>query len=133
MSNHKKLILSVDDEFIITESLRIQLERNFGDTYILEFADSAETGLEILQDVLHSDISQSLVITDWMMPGIKGDEFAKTIRSTYPQTKIIMLTGQVDHTVLNVIIENNFVDKVIAKPWLEYQIIEAINELIESK
>jgi CheY-like chemotaxis protein len=127
-----KLILAVDDEFIILESLRIQLERNFGVDYILEFADCAESGLEILTEAFSENKKLSLVITDWMMPGMKGDEFARTIRTNYPETKIIMLTGQVDQNVLQKVLEDNVVDKVISKPWSEFQIRENAQELLDA-
>jgi CheY-like chemotaxis protein len=125
-----KLILAVDDEFIILESLKIQLERNFGNQFILEFADSAEYGLEILNEAKTEKKDIAIVITDWMMPGLKGDEFASIIRRDFPNTKIIMLTGQVDQNVLQKVLENKLVDKVISKPWSEFQINEAVQSLL---
>ena len=128
MQELSKVILAVDDEFIILESLRIQLERNFGDDYILEFSDSAEGGLDILQELNDANKIISVVLTDWMMPGLKGDEFAKLVREKYPEVKIIMLTGQVDQKVLQVVLEQKLVDCVISKPWSEYQIKEEIEK-----
>ena len=130
MGELSKVILAVDDEFIILESLRIQLERNFGNDYILEFSDSAEVALDILQELHGENKIISLIITDWMMPGMKGDEFSRLVRQQYPEAKLVMLTGQVDHNVLKVVLEQNLVDKVISKPWSEYQIKESVEELI---
>ena len=129
MGTSKNVILAVDDEFIILESLRIQLERNFGDKFILEFADSAEVGLEIINETIADKNEVVLVLTDWMMPGLKGNEFSKIIRDKYPNTKIVMLTGQIDQNVMNDTLEKKLIDKLISKPWSEYQVVDAINEL----
>ena len=126
MSSAKKAILAVDDEYIILESLRIQLERNFGEDFILEFADSAEHGMEILQELKAQGINVPLVFSDWMMPGLKGDEFAQWIKSNYAPTKVVLLTGQVDQNVLQKVLEEKLVEKVISKPWAEWQIKETI-------
>jgi CheY-like chemotaxis protein len=130
MTNLKKALLAVDDEFIILESLRLQLERNFGEQFILEFADSAEYGLEILEELKEKGIDFFVVITDWMMPGLKGDEFARLIKKNYPESKVIMLTGQVDQNVLEKILEEKLVDKVISKPWMEWQIKESVEQAL---
>ena len=68
-------ILCVDDEAIILESLREQLERAFGDQYIYEMAEGAEDAWEIIQELYGDGVRILVIISDWLMPGTKGDEF----------------------------------------------------------
>ena len=46
----KLAILCIDDEKIVLDSLRDQLKNHFKDTIILEFGQSAQEGLEILEE-----------------------------------------------------------------------------------
>ena len=39
---------------------------------------------------------QDLVITDFTMSGMKGDELARLIRARWPGTGIVLLTGSAD-------------------------------------
>jgi CheY-like chemotaxis protein len=71
----KKAIICVDDEIIILESLREQLEKHFGDQYIYETAESGEDALEIIDELEDEDIEIAIIVSDWLMPGMKGDKF----------------------------------------------------------
>ena len=44
-------IMCVDDEKLALDSLRIQLSRHYSGSYILEFAQDAEEGLEVIGDL----------------------------------------------------------------------------------
>ncbi len=52
--------------------------------------EQASSGEEALSKC-NSDID--VVLTDYFMPGIKGDELARAIKGRYPSKTIIMLTG----------------------------------------
>ncbi|CCQ59778.1 two-component response regulator [Crocosphaera watsonii] len=45
----KPVILCVDDEKVILDSLKIQLKKEFQDTYLYEAAESADEALEIIE------------------------------------------------------------------------------------
>lgn len=75
-----KHILIVDDTF----EMRKLLKDFFGSkSYYVDEAKSAEEALDILQKK-HVDF----IITDYDMPGIKGDELVKIIKEKYPHTKV---------------------------------------------
>jgi CheY-like chemotaxis protein len=54
-----------------------------------------------------------LVITDYAMPGMKGDEFARTIKCIAPAQPIIMITAFVG----NLVSQHNPVDAILGKPF----------------
>ena len=54
-----------------------------------------------------------VVITDYSMPGMKGDELARTIRCIVPSQPIVMVTAFVG----NLVSDNNPVDAIIGKPF----------------
>ena len=122
-------ILAVDDERIILDSIRMQLEKNFNTKYILEFAESADEALEVVGSLTESGIDILLVISDYLMAGMKGDEFATILKSTYPTVNIVMLTGQITVEASSSLIEKNIILKIIEKPWKEGDLINLVKTL----
>ena len=47
----KKAIVCVDDENIILDSLGEQIENMFGGEFIYEYAENADEGMEVLEDM----------------------------------------------------------------------------------
>ena len=63
------------------------------------------------------------------MPGMKGDEFATILKSTYPTVNIVMLTGQITTEASTNLIDKNIILKLISKPWQENDLIHVVNSL----
>ncbi|MCF8423605.1 MAG: response regulator [Bacteroidia bacterium] len=122
-------ILAVDDERIILDSIRIQLEKNFNAKYLLEFAESADEALEIVDSLTSGGVNILLVISDYLMPGMKGDEFANILKNKFPKINIVMLTGQITSDVSTKLIDKNIILKLISKPWQENDLINVVNSL----
>ena len=121
-------ILAVDDERIILDSIRIQLEKNFNAKYLLEFAESADEALEIVDSLTNGGVKILLVISDYLMPGMTGDEFANILKNKFPNINIVMLTGQITSDVSTKLIDKNIL-KIISKPWQENDLIHVVNSL----
>ena len=131
--NLKKIaILAVDDERIILDSLRIQIEKTFKQEYLFELAESAEEALEVIDDLVVEGIELLLVISDYQMPGMKGDEFAATIKSKLPHLNIVLLTGQITEEKSVDLLNRNVVLKVLQKPWKEKDLVDVINNLLSN-
>jgi len=92
-------ILTVDDDALVLVSIRHQLERHFSTEYVLEFAESAREGLEVIDGLNQDGIKLVVIICDFFMPGMNGDEFAREVKSSYPHLEILMLTGQADRSI----------------------------------
>lgn len=82
----KNKILIVDDESDICEMISTFMEGNGIDTA------TAPGGAEALQ-VLGQDNAIGLVITDWNMEGMKGDELIACMRRDGYDMPVIMITG----------------------------------------
>ena len=80
-------ILCVDDEDILLFALEDELRAAFGKRFVYETATGAEQGLAMIERLAKEGIRTVLVISDWMMPGIKGDEFLTLVSDKYPGTK----------------------------------------------
>jgi CheY-like chemotaxis protein len=127
----KIAILSVDDEKIILDSIRIQLEKNFQNKYIFEYAESADEAMEVVDYFVDSGVDILLIISDYQMPGMRGDEFAETLKMKLPGTSIVMLTGQMPEDISVNLLTNRIILSVIQKPWKESELISLINSISE--
>jgi len=121
-----KAIICVDDERIILDALKTQLRNRYGDNYIYEVAESGEEGLEILDDLLLDDIRTIVIITDWLMPNMKGDEFLIKVHDKYPEIIKIMLSGQADDVAVNKAKKHARLNKFIHKPWKNEQLFDDV-------
>lgn len=122
-------ILAVDDERIILDSLRGQLERNFGQTYLLEFAENGNEAMELAESIIAQGVKVLLVISDYMMPGMHGDVFARTLKAKYPEIDVVMLTGLMPKDKSESLLDAKLVTRVINKPWREDELVNTIKEI----
>src|SRR5512133_2618925 len=124
----KKCILCVDDEKIVLDSLRAQLNRHFGEQFIYEFAESGEEALEILDEMVPSEYTLLMIISDWLMPAMKGDEFLIKAHAQFPKVYKLMLTRQANETAIQDLIRKIERFQVIYKPWEEDAIVNAVSK-----
>lgn len=116
----KGFIICVDDQPAILDSLMTQLESAVGETCDIETAESAQEALEIFDDLTKDGELIEMVISDEVMPGMKGSQLLEIIHKRSPQTVKIMLTGQAGLDAIAYAINNAGLDKYFTKPW-EYK------------
>ncbi len=134
---NKPVIICVDDEDTILESLEIELQKILGDDYLIETADGGEEALELVEELLEGDYEIPLIISDYLMPSIQGDELLKHIHNISPKTLKVMLTGQADLEAVGNAIKYARLYRYIAKPWqfedLRLTVLEAVNSYLQDK
>ena len=113
----QRRILVVDDEPFVCDAVKMML--NF-DGHLVETANNGKDALALF------DQGQfDLVITDFAMPSMKGDELAAAIKARAPNQPIVMITAYAEmlqtagHPLKGV-------DAVISKPFLLENLREAI-------
>jgi CheY-like chemotaxis protein len=127
---NKKAILCVDDEKIILNSLKNQIRSYFGNRYVLEAAESAEEAWEVIWDLEAEGIQLSFILSDWLMPDVKGDEFLIKVYNSYPEITTVMLTGQADQKAIDNAIENANLRVCLNKPWDEFELMQLIESSV---
>lgn len=96
-----RLVLCVDDEPVILLALRHRLRRELGTGWRCETAESAESGLEIIDELGGTEEGgPTVVVSDWLMPGMRGDEFLRLVRARLPGARLILLTGFADRAMV---------------------------------
>lgn len=127
----KPAILCVDDEAVVLNSLKIQLKKEFGDAYTYEIAESADEALEIIEELQAEETDILVIVSDWLMPGIKGDEFLIRVHQKYPKIVKVMLTGQADEIAIQRAKEKAALHNCLYKPWSSQELIETIKSGLE--
>ena len=122
----KQAILCVDDEKIILDSLKAQLKKQFGNQYIYEFAESSEEALEVIKELAENRVSILIVVSDWLMPNMKGDEFLIEVHKKFPSATKVLLTGQMNESAIGRVYKEANLHRLLRKPWEEAELIEAI-------
>ena len=128
---NKAAILCVDDEIIILESLQEQLEKHFANNYIYETAENADEGLEIIEEFAEEGIKILIIVSDWLMPDIKGDEFLIKVHRKFPSIVKVLLTGQANEEAIKKAKEEANLFAVLHKPWSDEELFSIIKSGLE--
>lgn len=114
-------ILVVDDEYLIADILSFALE---DEGFMVVTASNGQKGLEVL-DRERPD----LIITDFMMPVMDGQEFASAVRAL-PSCKllpIILMSGAQAHIGMQ---RSDLFDAVLPKPFRMDAVLAEVRKLL---
>lgn len=111
---------------MVLRSLREQIVRHFGDRYLYEIAESAEEAWEVIEELCDEGIVILVIISDWLMPGMKGDEFLIRVHQRFPKIITVMLTGQADKGAIERTYRDANLYAYLTKPWNETTLINTI-------
>lgn len=125
-----KAILSVEDDPEALNALRMQLERNFGEQYLLEFSQNVDEAISVLDDLLADEVNVILLLSDWYMPGKNADVLVDYIKSKNPLVRVIVLSGQLNVEKASQMLEEQIIDRVIMKPWDEVALVNQIKTFL---
>lgn len=122
----QKAIVCVDDEKIVLDSLKAQIKNRFGSRYLYEFAESADEALEVIEELNDDGVEIFMIVSDWLMPHMKGDELLIQIHEKFPRIVKVMLTGQADDEAIERARSGANLYRCLHKPWSEEMLIETI-------
>jgi CheY-like chemotaxis protein len=117
-------ILVVDDEPFVCDAVKMMLTF---DGHRVETANSGQEALTLLEKEKFD-----LVITDYAMPVMKGDQLAAAIKSRAPNQPIVMITAYAEMLQASGNALSG-VDFVISKPFLLENLREAIVKVLPGK
>jgi DNA-binding LytR/AlgR family response regulator len=127
----KPCIICVDDEKMVLDSLKEQLNYKFGSSYSIETAESSREALGLIQELSQENQEIPLIISDYIMPGMKGDELLKWVRQFDPKVVSILLTGQATIEGVANAVNYGGVFRYIAKPWESDTLFSIVTEALQ--
>jgi putative two-component system response regulator len=126
------VVLCVDDEPIILQSLRIELRNALAGQCTIETAESGEEAIDIFTEIRQDGRRLAILISDQNMPGMKGHEVLSRIKGLSPETFTILLTGFSDLEGVKQAVNNADLYRYITKPWKKEEFIFTIREALRS-
>ncbi len=117
-------ILVVDDDQAVRRSVVRMLESS-GFTVI-----SAHSGQEALDLTEQLERPVHLLLTDMLMPGMRGDELAAELRSKRPKLRVIYSTGYAAATLIDEGVLSSRI-AVLPKPFTQERLLEAVREALD--
>lgn len=118
-------LLVADDEYWIREQLRILVEWK---AYDIEFLEPAVDGEDAWDKI--GRFRPDIVITDINMPFISGVELVKRIRTEYPETVVLILSGYSDFEYVKESLLAGAVDYLL-KPVEKLGLVKAFTKALD--
>jgi two-component system chemotaxis response regulator CheY len=117
-------VLVIDDQAEI-RSLLCEILKDAGIPHVFEAGD-AKAALNLIDDDLGMI---NFILCDWNMPGMKGIDFLRHVRTAYPDMPFLMITSRGDK---NSVIDAKAagVSAYIRKPFSPKQLEEKIEALL---
>lgn len=126
------VILLIDDEHEVLEALRTQLRDRFGGEYEIETSSTGLEAIKLVKELIEDDVELTLVISDEIMPQMRGHKVLAELHKIAPRTKTILLTGQADtHAVAEAVNQANLFH-FIPKPWDSIDLLLTVKRAMES-
>lgn len=118
-----RTVLFVDDELPVRNAFdRMYLER---DDIRCLFASSGQEGLDIL---VREDVW--VVVSDYLMPGMRGIEFLSKVKGLRPDTIRVLMTDYADHKMAINAINKSEAYRFVTKPWVNKELIDTVDEAL---
>lgn len=130
MSDDKGVLLCVDDEVIILLALKQELKLHLRQQIQVDTCDRAEEALQRIGTYRNRDVKVILVISDWLMPGMRGDVFLGKVHADYPDIPIILVTGQADEGEITRLRETIGLRHVLRKPWSSKELLSIVDRIL---
>jgi len=128
---NKPVILCVDDEKFVLDSLKEQLKSGIRDHEIYT-AEGGTKALELVKELLDEGIEIPIIISDHSMPSMNGDKLLEEIHSISPETITILLIGQGTTKRTTNILNTANLSIFISKPWKKRDLHMIVREALRS-
>ena len=113
------VVLCVDDDLTLLHALRALLSQQLGlkPGRQIEIAESGDEALELIEELGSQGRRLAVIISDYIMPGMRGDALLAEVHQRWPDSLKIMLTGQSDLGGIKSAINNANLYRFLEKPF----------------
>jgi two-component system sensor histidine kinase ChiS len=130
--NEPPVILLIDDEPEVLEALRTQLKDRFGAEFEIETSSTGAEAIDLVKGLIEDGVELRLVISDEIMPQMRGHKVLAELHEMVPQAKTILLTGQADTHAVAEAVNHADLFHFISKPWESIDLLLTVKRAAES-
>jgi response regulator RpfG family c-di-GMP phosphodiesterase len=124
-------ILLVDDEESILKALQRLLRVapcTYGNKSFSLEVQAFSSPAVALEHARHE--AYDLFLSDYRMPGMDGIEFLNAVKAIQPDAARLILSGYADLNALLRAVNEVGIERFIAKPWNDYELMSAIGQAL---
>ena len=130
----KPIILAVDDDISVLESVVSDLRRKYGKDHRILRAASGQAALDICAQLVERKDVVALIVSDQRMPGMTGVDFLQAAMKLYPEAKRVLLTAYADTEAAIRAINSARIHYYLNKPWdpPEEKLYPVLDDLLQA-
>jgi response regulator RpfG family c-di-GMP phosphodiesterase len=126
------IVLCVDDDSTVLMALRTVLGKVLGSEVTIEIAGSGQEALVVCAELEAEGREISVVISDFIMPNMRGDELLVRIHEQLPNAVTIMLTGQSDLKGVKRAINEANLYRFLEKPFNNADLVLTVRSALQA-
>jgi thioredoxin reductase (NADPH) len=111
------ILLAVDDDVSVLETVVQDLRRKYGKDYRILRAASGQAALDVSQQLKDRGDVIALFLSDQRMPGMTGVDFLEKAIPLFPDAKRVLLTAYTDTEAAIRAINSARIHYYLTKPW----------------
>lgn len=127
----RRLVLCVDDNPEVLQALRRQLRAGVGEARI-EVAPDATRALERLAALQPAPGESVVIVSDWLMPGMRGEELIHAITARWGPLRVVVLSGHIDPEARARLAALPVVAEIFPKPWAADALLALVRSLLDA-
>ena len=130
----KPVILAIDDDASVLETVVQDLRRKYGENYRILRASSGQAALDAAEELARRGDSIALFLSDQRMPGMTGIELLEKTIAIFPDARRALLTAYADTEAAIRAINAARIHYYLTKPWdpPEEKLYPVVDDLLES-
>ena len=128
----RKIVFCVDDNVDVLNALRRQLRRGLAGKARIEVASGASMALDRMEMLSSQERVAIVIVSDWLMPNMRGDEFIAEVERRFGQLPVLVLSGHITPEAEASMKDKPQVLEVMPKPWPDDLLLKHVHEALES-
>jgi thioredoxin reductase (NADPH) len=113
----KPVLLAIDDDISVLETVVQDLRRKYGQFYRILRAASGQAALDVARQLKERGDVVALFLSDQRMPGMTGVDLLERVIAIYPDAKRVLLTAYADTEAAIRAINSARIHYYLNKPW----------------